>query len=103
MKEIEKMIERMDLDNAIDFVNEELSNSTIFETNKYYKLLFTRARIYMLKFTNTIPINNEFYLKAKNDLVQADNAYRVLNNKEHPKFKIAVSDAYKIYRELNNK
>jgi ribosomal protein L22 len=101
MENINKLIECNKLEEALEIVNEVISNPQNYTTDRYHQLLFAKARIFMIKYKTTKPVDNRLYLQAKEDLATADNAYLAMYGKHHPEFNQAITSADIIYRELN--
>jgi hypothetical protein len=101
IQEINKLIESGALENALEIVNEEIMKSSNLDTDNYHELLFAKARIYIIKFKDTHPLNNSLFDQAKENFAQGDNAYKALHGKQHPDYQTAINTANKIYTELN--
>ncbi len=103
MENINKLIASEKLEIALEIVNEEISNPKNFGTDKYHELLFAKARIYIIKYKNTKPVDNKLYIQSKEDFANGDNAYKALHGKQHPKYQDMVIGADRIYLDLNRK
>ncbi len=103
MEKINKLIASDKLEQALEIVNEEISNPKNIETDRYHELLFAKARIYIIKYINTKPVDNKLYIQAKEDFATADNVYMALHSKHHPNYDSATKAADKIYVDLNRK
>lgn len=101
MDEINELIKKGSREKALEIVNEKISNSSNLETELYHELLFAKARIFIIKYKETKPLDNNLFQQAKENFALGDNAYRVLHGKQHPDYEIAISSANKIFTELN--
>lgn len=99
--EINKLIEIGAVDKALDIVNEEIMKSSNSGKVDYHELLFAKARLYMIKFKETRPVNNNLFYQAMEEFAQADNAYKAICGKRHPDYQIAVETANQVFKELN--
>ena len=101
MEEINKLIQDGSLEKGLEIVNDEIANSTNLGTDLYHELLFAKARIYILKYKETKPLDNNLFQQAKDNFDQGDNAYKTLHGKQHPAYQAAIGSANKIFNELN--
>ncbi len=99
--EINKTIENGELEKALEIVNEEITKSCNIGTVIYHDLLFAKARIYIIKYKDKRPLDNNLFQQAKENFAQGDNAYRALHGKQHPDYQTAIETATKIFTELN--
>jgi hypothetical protein len=103
MEKINNLIKNNQADIALKMINEDILNSLYFDTDKYHKLFFAKGIIYIMKYENTKPLNNEFYQEAKEAFEHADNAYRALHGRQCEKYKREINNANTIFVGLNTK
>lgn len=98
---INELIKNGGLEKALEIVNEEIANIVNLDTDLYHNLLFAKARIYIIKYKETMPLDNNLFQQAKENFALGDNAHLALYGKHHPDYQIAIDTATKIFIELN--
>lgn len=102
MKKINALTLNEQLEKELKLVNEELNNKK-YCPERYHELLFLKARIYIIKFMNTEPVENKLYFQAQELFATANNAYLALHNKLNPEYCQAYNTAQIKYTYLNLK
>lgn len=103
MENINILIKNNQLIEALEIINEEISNPKNVGTDKYHELLFSKGRIYIMKYESTKPVDNKLFEQAQKDFAQADNAHMALHSKPHSDYYNVIFSANRIYQNLNRK
>jgi hypothetical protein len=99
--EINKLIKNGKLEKALEIVNEEILKPSNIGTDIYHELLFTKARMYVIKYKETKPIDNNLLQQAKEGFATGNITHQTLHGKQHPYYQIAIQSMHKIFTELN--
>lgn len=103
MDKINTLILSGKLEEALQIINEEIFHPKNQGKDKYYEILFAKARIFIIKYMNTKPKNNKLYILAKENFAMANCAYIAMYKKQHPDYEHAVKAADRSYVDFNRK
>lgn len=103
MEKIKELLKNQQLEDALKIINEDISNIINYGTDKYHELFFAKGIVYITKFENTKPVNNEFYREAREDFTNAANAYNLIYNQHCERYLEAVTYAETTFSNLNTK
>ena len=103
MEKINKLIANEEFDKALEIINEQLADPKTSKTSDYHFLLFAKARIYIISYSNSKPIDNNLYNAAMKHFAMANTAHMTMHNEPYPDYQKAVDTAKNTYRILNQR